>query len=195
VSALGETLDVTLLVARALATAGVEYLVGGSVASGLLGEPPATADVDFAVRLSANQVDDLVAALGPDFEVDTEMLQEAIARGRSANIYHLPTVTKVDLFVRGGAAFDRSEFARKVELALAPGQKLFVSAAEDNLLRKLWWFREGGEVSELQWRDVLGMLRVGRGRLDEVYLTEWSRKLGVDDLLDRARGQLPNPPP
>lgn len=181
-----ETLDVAVVVARALERANVEYLVGGSVASGMQGEPRATADIDFAVRLTEDRIGDLRSALGADFEVDEEMLRDAIVRGRSANIYHLPSVTKIDLFVRGREPFDQSEFSRKIEISLGPSQKIFVATVEDNLLRKLRWFRDGGEVSELQWRDILGMLRVSGARLDRGYLDDWARRLGVEDLLARA---------
>ena len=183
-------LDVAQIVAEALTAVGVDYLIGGSVASGLLGEPRATADIDFAVRLGLHQIAPLRERLGPDFEVDEDMLRDAVNRGRSANIYHLPTVTKVDLFVRGREAFDRSEFERRISVQLGAGAPVHVASPEDNLLRKLKWFRNGGEVSELQWRDVLGMLRVGGEKLDWQYLDAWAPRLGVADLLERARSQV-----
>ena len=131
-----EATEIALLVAQALERAGIEYALGGSVATSLQGEPRSTNDVDFAVRLTGEQIDSLVKELGPDFEVDEEALRDAIRRGRSANVFHLPTVTKVDLFVRGRDSFDESEFSRKVRMAL-PGGEAFVATSEDNLLRKL----------------------------------------------------------
>ena len=44
----------------------------------------------------------------------------------------------------------------------------------------------GGEVSQRQWGDVLGILRVGGAALDVGYLRESARELLVEDLLDRA---------
>jgi hypothetical protein len=64
-----------------------------------------------------------------------------------------------------------------------------VASAEDTLLAKLEWYRMGGEVSERQWRDVLGVLKVQAGGLDLEYLRRWARELGVDDLLERALAQ------
>jgi hypothetical protein len=44
-------------------------------------------------------------------------------------------------------------------------------------------------VSERQWRDVLGILRAQGDRLDNDRLTRWADRLGVSDLLTRARGE------
>jgi hypothetical protein len=63
-----------------------------------------------------------------------------------------------------------------------------VKTAEDTLLRKLEWYRLGGEVSDRQWSDVVGIVRTQAERLDGEYLRQWARVLEVDDLLTRALG-------
>jgi hypothetical protein len=57
------------------------------------------------------------------------------------------------------------------------------------VLRKLLWFREGGEVSDRQWRDILGVLREQRDTLDNAYLRTWADRLQLRALLDRAVAQ------
>jgi len=60
---------------------------------------------------------------------------------------------------------------------------------EDTVLAKLEWFRLGGEVSDRQWRDVLGVLKVQGERLDLVYLRRWAAALRIADLLEQALAQ------
>jgi hypothetical protein len=187
-----EVEDVALLVARALEKLGIRYLVGGSVASSLLGEPRATNDIDMLVELPERRVAELAAALGDEFSVDEEALRAAARARRSWNIFHLPTVTKVDLFIKRADAFDESELSRRLFVPLGKdGAGLYVASPEDVILRKLAWYRAGGEVSDSQRRDVLGVVAVSGDRLDRRYLDEWSTRLGVADLLQRAIGGWP----
>ncbi len=74
-------------------------------------------------------------------------------------------------------------------MLIEPQVEVSVASAEDTLLAKLEWYRMGGEVSERQWRDVLGALKVQAGALDLEYLHRWASELGVDDLLERALTQ------
>jgi len=60
-----------------------------------------------------------------------------------------------------------------------------VATAEDTVLRKLEWYRAGGETSERQWNDLRGVLKVSGAQLDREYMYEWARYLKIDDLLDR----------
>jgi hypothetical protein len=182
-----EVEDVALRVARALDELGIRYLVGGSVASSLLGEPRATNDIDILVDISEGQVARFAATLGPDFDVDEEALRDAIRRRRSWNIFFLPLVTKVDLFVKRSDPFDDSELRRRRFVQVGrDGGGLFVASPEDIVLRKLAWYRAGGEVATSQWRDILGVLLVSGAEIDHPYMVDWAPRLGVADLLEKA---------
>jgi hypothetical protein len=185
-----DVIDVALLVARALDEVGAEYFVGGSVASSLQGEPRATNDIDFVVSLPARRVDAFAKALGSEFEVDEEMLKDALRRASCANIFYLPWVTKIDLFGLGNTAFDEAEFSRRSRVRVrATGEELFLKSPEDTVLRKLLWFRQGGEVSDKQWRDIVEVLRVSAAQITQAYLDAWAVRLSVTDLLTRARAE------
>jgi len=180
-------LEVALAVAEALERLGIAYFLGGSLASSVQGEPRATNDIDFVVDLSEAAVPALAAELGPDFEVDVLALAEAARRRGSWNVFYLPSLMKVDLFLRGAQPFDASEFQRRAPVEVLPGRTLVLKSAEDSILRKLLWFRDGGAVSTTQWRDVVEILRVSGPGLDAAYLGEWAGRLALGDLLARAR--------
>ena len=157
------------------------------MASSVQGEPRSTNAIDFVVDLRRDAVTVLAAELGPDYEVDVESLVEAVQRRSSWNIFHLPSMMKVDLFIRRPGAFDDSEFERRSPTVVRPGESLFLKSPEDTVLRKLLWVQQGGGVSTTQWRDVIEVLRVSGPKLDPGYLSTWSTTLGISDLLTRAQ--------
>jgi hypothetical protein len=178
--------EIALRVCAALDAVGVPYFLGGSLASSLQGEPRASNDIDVVIDMPVDAVARFSQALGPDFDVDQEALAEAIRLRRSWNIFFLPLVFKVDLFQRGAGAFDQSEFGRRRLFQLAPGKELFVKTAEDSVIRKLLWYREGDEASTHQWRDVVEILRVSGPALDQAYLAKWVAALELGPLFERA---------
>jgi hypothetical protein len=182
-----DAIEIALRVARAIEAAGGAYFVGGSLASSLQGEPRATNDIDIVLELPIGRIGDLLQALGTDFEVDVDMLRQALLHGQSCNIFYLPSVMKIDLFAVGPSPYDEIEFSRRRPVQVRPtSETLVVKAPEDTVLRKLLWYREGGEVSDRQWRDVLEVLRVSGATMDSAYLYGWAERLGVRALLDRA---------
>ena len=185
-----ETLRVVFLVIDVLETLGIRYHLGGSFASSVHGLPRQTQGIDLVVDLDAANVDELVSRLGVAFHADGESARVAIREGGSFNLIHFESGLKVDLFPRGDDPFDHEEFSRgRPETVVAdPERCAFVKSPEDTVLRKLRWYRDGGEVSERQWRDVLGVARTQGTRLDRSYLRRWARELGIEDLLLRALG-------
>ena len=130
----------------------------------------------------------MLAALGDDFHADGEAVHRAVRRRSSVNVFHRATSTKVDLFVLGGSPLDRQALDRRVRMQVSrdPERFLYVYTPEDILLQKLRWYRLGGEVSDRQWRDVLGIVAVQQRGLDEDYLRRGADLLAVADLLERA---------
>ena len=171
------------------------FVVVGSVASGAHGLARLTNDIDIVVDLPAERVATLCEVLGPAFYADVGMVSRAVAVGRSFNLIHLASAYKFDLFPLGADAFGRSELARRRFTAgTVSGLENIefpVASPEDTILAKLVWFRKGGEVSDRQWSDVLGVIKVQKDRLDRVYLEKWAETLGVLDLLIRAAAVSP----
>jgi len=187
---LAEPLLVVARVAAALEALGVRYVVGGSLASSLYGVPRSTQDVDLVAELLDEHVVPFVASLAGEFYVDADMIRDAIARRASFNVVHLATMFKADVFIPRLDAWSRGELTRGVIQNVEVGGTSFtlrLASAEDTLLHKLVWYRLGDEISERQWKDVLGILRIQGTSLDERYLDQWAIVLDVVELLARAR--------
>ena len=182
-----EPLQVLRRVIASLEALGIRYMLAGSFASSLHGLPRFTQDADLIVDLYPSRLDAFAQVFASDFYVDRGLIWQALERRTSFNIIHLESSFKVDFFVLGGSNFSREEFSRRALRQIDPqsGFEAYVQAPEDAVLSKLDWYRRGGEVSENQWRDVLGMLRQQAG-LDSAYLRKWAGELGVADLLERA---------
>ncbi len=181
-------IQIALQVADACEACGLLYLVGGSVASSLGGEPRTTLDVDMVVDMTESDIDRFLAALGSGFYADEEAIRRAIRQHSSVNLIHQASAIKVDVFISGGSPLDEQQMnrRRRVQVSRSPDRYLYVHTPEDILLQKLRWFRLGHEASDRQWRDVLGILLVQGEALDHEYLGRGAETLGVAELLGRA---------
>jgi hypothetical protein len=181
-----DPIAVALAVARVFEALGIQHTIGGSIASSFAGEPRSTVDIDFVAAMDESQIPALVNALSADFYVDDASLRRAIRARSSTNLIHHTTQLKVDIFVAGGTPLDQQQLQRRQEITLSRGQRLYVHPPEDILLQKLRWYRKGGESSDRQWRDILGIVRVQGPHLDRAYLVQQAPSLGVADLLTRV---------
>lgn len=183
-----DSLQIVLRVVDVLEELGVRYHFGGSWASSIHGVPRQTRDLDLVVDLPPSAVPILTSRLVGEFYLSEERIRQAIERHSSFNLIHLATGFKIDVFLRGPGEFDRLELERSGPQRIGAGQEreVFVKSAEDTLLRKLQWYRLGGETSERQWTDVLGIVKEQGDRLDQKYMRRWAEDLGVSDLLERA---------
>jgi hypothetical protein len=184
----GEATRITLLVTQTLERLGIPYAVGGSLASSLHGVMRSTLDVDIVADVQPEHIQPLVEALSKEFYADDEMMKDAIDHQSSFNLIHYETAFKVDIFIRKSRAFDQMQLNRRRLSVIAsnPEESVYVTSPEDTILSKLEWYRMGGEVSERQWRDILGVLKTRAGELDLEYLRNWAAELHVSDLLERA---------
>ena len=173
--------DLLKAVVTALEESSVRYLVTGSMASSLLGEPRPSHDLDLVVHLPEGAAARLGERFGPPtYHLDVAAAEEARKAGTMFNLLDVQEGDKVDFWMLTGEPFDRSRMARRIRIS-SLGMSLWLSSPEDTILAKLSWARKSGG-SERQLRDALGVYEVQRRKLDEAYLGEWAGQLGVTDL-------------
>jgi hypothetical protein len=173
-----------------LETLGVEYMIGGSQAAMYYGEPRLTRDVDVIVKLRLDDVPAFVARFPADeFYLDKQAAREAVDASGQFNIIHPASGLKIDVYVNPDSSYDQTRLARRHRLPLVPGVEAYFARPEDVILYKLLYSQQ--VASDLHLRDVVGILRVSGSELDEAYVTEWARRLGVASLWEQLRKQVP----
>jgi hypothetical protein len=173
-----EQIDVLRLAIDVLEKLGVRYMVVGSYASGSYGEPRMTQDIDIVVELEPAHVGPLCDAFpSPDFYASKEAAQEAIRHRSMFNILHADTGTKIDFILPKPDEYGRTQIARRQRVQLTPGQSAFAARPEDVILGKLVFYQEG--ASDKHLRDIAGMLRISGTEIDQAYIEDWSRRLGL----------------
>jgi hypothetical protein len=171
----------------ALDGAGVGYLLSGSLASSLQGEPRATHDIDLVIEVDARIVSALAQAFGTDpYFFDESAARNALDHRRMFNLIDTVSGDKIDFWPLTDEPFDVSRFSRRVH-AIVFGIDIAVSSPEDTILQKLRWAVACGG-SERQVNDAAGVYGFQSGGLDESYLDHWAGILGVADLLAEIRG-------
>ncbi|MCC6211898.1 MAG: hypothetical protein IT513_12735 [Burkholderiales bacterium] len=165
-----------------LESAGIEYMLTGSLAASYYASPRMTRDIDIVVSLEVAAASKLAEVFGTEYHADTELIAEGFRLMRPCNVIHLPTLVKIDLIPRKDGEYRRLEFQRRRKVDFA-GVLLWIVSPEDLVLSKLEWARESR--SEMQLRDVRGLLGTS---LDRAYLNEWAGRLGVAALLKEATG-------
>jgi len=185
---LADPISLALDVAEILNTLDIPYLIGGSVASTLMGEMRATEDVDIVADLKIEKVVLLLQSLQPRFYVSEDAVRDAVRYKHSFNLIDNESLGKVDIFILKDNAFPQIEFQRRRSQLVRqnPDQMLVLPTPEDIILQKLTWYRMTKNESQRQWRDVLGVLKLQGDRLDFEYLQKWALELELNDLLETA---------
>jgi hypothetical protein len=151
--------DFISLFVTPLEAAGIHYMITGSVASSIYGEPRNTLDIDLVVLLQANQIP-LLPQLFPeeDFYLPPSDVI-AIESRREAhghfNIIHHHTGLKADIYLsRNHPSLPWAlKNARRIK---TPSYEVTIAPPEYVILHKLEFYRESGHQRHL--RDIAGMI-------------------------------------
>lgn len=178
--------DIMQATIAAFDSAGVQYAVTGSIASGIHGEPRSSIDVDIVVRMTVDQAKQVAGNLPDRFYRNAERFEEVARQGGIANVIDADSGLKVDVSVLPDGPFYDSVLARRVSIKFgADGPSFFTVTAEDVILMKLVWRRE--TKSQKQWENALSVARIQGARMDWKYLFDQAQSLGLDDDLTRLR--------
>lgn len=179
-------LDALAPLAKAFETLGVDYQVGGSLASSVHGVPRSSLDVDVLAALPVSKVSALVETIEGSYYISRTRAADAVERETSFNVIHLATMFKVDIFIARSHRFRRSSLQRRKREILGEEAEFFLTSAEDIVLHKLDWYQRGDRLSNQQWQDVIGVLRVRGDALDVDYMRQWAMELEISGLLEAA---------
>lgn len=158
----------------------IAYMLTGSLASSIHGEPRATNDVDLVVEITPNNLSRLLATLPEDCYVSEAAARDALRRLSMFNVIDGTSGWKADFILRDDRAYSRAAFSRR-RIAEVLGGSYWVSSPEDVILSKLEWAKKN--QSERQITDALSVLRIQKEQVDLDYLREWAGGLGVTDSL------------
>jgi hypothetical protein len=148
-----------LMFTQRLNSLGLAYMVSGSVAVIIYGEPRLTHDVDLIAVLEREDIARLREAFPPAefYCPPAEVIEVEMAREQRGhfNIIHHESGFKADVYLSGRDPLHAWGLARARQLEV-DGQVLVVAPPEYVILRKLEYFRDG--ASEKHLRDIRSML-------------------------------------
>ncbi len=166
----------------------VRYIVSGSVAAMLYGEPRVTHDIDLVVFLRLESLEGLAQAFSPPefYLPPADVIQVEMRREQRGhfNIIHADSGLKADVYVAGRDELHVWAFRRMREYTVG-AVRVRVAPPEYVIVRKLEFFREGG--SEKHIRDIRSMLAVSGDLIDVSELEQWIRRRGLEVVWEKCR--------
>lgn len=149
-----DELDVLKIVAERLESAGIPYMITGSIAANFYTTPRMTRDIDI------------------------DSIKNAIYNRQIFNIIHNEGIVKVDFIIRKETKYRKIEFQRRRNI-MFEGLKIYITSPEDLILSKLFWAKDN--FSEMQIQDVKNLMRMVSG-LDIDYIEKWVTELGLEKI-------------
>ncbi len=163
----------------------IPYLVVGSFASSIWGEPRFTNDIDILIELGLGQIATLCRAFPfPEFYVSEQAAAEAVRDQRQFNVLHPSSGNKIDFMIPRSDDWSQMQLKRGRTGHVDGELFLQVSSPEDVIISKMRYFQEGGSSKHL--RDIAGVLHVQRELVDRKYIARWVESMQLQDVWQRV---------
>lgn len=168
-------------IVRRLESAGIKYLITGSMASMVYGEPRFTNDVDIVIEVHEEDIARLRECFPEDeFYFSEDAAAKALRNEGQFNVIHPSTGFKIDFVIRKNEPFDDSRFSRIKRLKATEDTVASFASPEDVIIKKMQYYKTGG--SEKHLRDITGILKVSKEMIDYGYIEKWAKKLELSDV-------------
>ncbi|UJS17515.1 MAG: hypothetical protein L3J17_00245 [Candidatus Jettenia sp.] len=178
-----DELDVLRIVVKRLESAGIPYMITGSIAANFYTTPRMTRDIDIVMEVEEKDTEILFSLFFHDFYVNKDSIKNAIRTKQIFNIIHNEGIVKVDFIIRKDSNYRKIEFKRRRSMVFE-GLNIHITSPEDLILSKLFWAKES--LSEMQIRDVRNLLKTVHN-LDINYIEKWVRELGLEEVYNEVK--------
>src|ERR1043166_3619819 len=178
-----EQLAFLRLVVNRVEDASIPYFITGSIALAVYATPRMTRDIDVVVDCDERGAAALATAFVVDSYASPEAAREAVRTTGMFNVIHNESLLKADFIIRKRDALTDEQFTRRRSIDLG-GFSASVISPEDLILAKLSWSREMHSARQLE--DVRAIIAAAP-HLDWRYLSTWSVRIGVDEVLDQMK--------
>jgi len=183
--------DLFLIFTDPLESMGIRYMVGGSVASMVYGEPRLTNDIDIIIDLSPAQAG-LICSAFPQTQFYCPPEEVIIVESRRLrrghfNIIDHDTGHKADCYMRGTDPLQDWGLDNRKWIDLSDNRGIWVSPPEYIIVRKLEYFQEGGSQKHIH--DISGMLAASAEIIDIDMVNSWITRLHLSAAWQVVRKQ------
>ena len=183
-----DIIEITLETIDRLRRIDVPYQITGPLAVSAFGVARSTSGVDIEVDLKPARVGALIRLLKPAFHIVGPDIEEAARNGESFRVIHIKSMVPFDVSFLKNRRFDKSAFRRRLSKTVTkrPVRKAYFASPEVSVLNLLESYRLGGKVSEREWKDAVGVIKIQGKELDKRYLKHWAKDLKLFQLLQKA---------
>lgn len=184
-----EQIELFSHVIKILEELGTPYMVVGSFASALYGEPRMTRDIDIVVQLDRGQVEKLCAAFPPeDYYISCEAAVEALRYESQFNVIHGSSGNKIDFMIAHSDKLGKEQLSRRKSMELMPGLHGYIASPADVIIGKLIYYKDGGSDKHL--RDITGIMKISGDDVDRDVVARWARELGASEVWEAILADL-----